>query len=82
MIVELTETKAWSSEVEPGGLEIRVLSGTVWLTQEGDGEDRILGPSSTFETERTGRVALQSLTPARLEVGPAHAAHAPLAAAA
>ena len=68
MIVELSEAKAWSSEVDPSGLEIRVLSGTVWLTQEGDGEDRVLGPEATFVAERGGRVAIQSLTRARVEI--------------
>lgn len=76
MIVELNEAKAWSSEVAQEGLEIKVLSGTIWLTQEGDGEDRILGPAAAFVTDRSGRVAIQSLTRARVEVAAAHRLHA------
>lgn len=72
MIVELNEAKAWSSEVLEGSLEIKVLAGTIWLTQENDGEDRILGPSGSFVTDRAGRVAIQSLTRARVEVAAAH----------
>jgi hypothetical protein len=82
MIIELNETGTWSAAVEHSGLELRVRRGTVWVTQEGDPEDHVLEAGGAFVTTRPGRVAIQSLTPARLEVAGAHHVHGPLAAAA
>lgn len=82
MIVELNESKTWSAQVERAGMEVRVLAGTVWVTQEKDPEDHILQASGVFVTHQAGRVAIQSLTPARLEVAGARNAQGPLAAAA
>jgi hypothetical protein len=80
MILELDETKAWSGEVKRAGLEIRVLSGRAWVTQEGDGEDHVVEASGAFVTDRKGRVGIQALTSARVAVEVPH--HAPLHAAA
>jgi hypothetical protein len=68
MTVELSESRTWSAEVEPNGLELRVLGGTVWVTQEADPEDHVLGATGRFVTYRAGRVAIQALTPASVEV--------------
>jgi Protein of unknown function (DUF2917) len=70
MRVDLNESKTWSAKVHGTGLEIRVLAGTVWVTQESDREDHILGRGEVFVAHRHGRVAMQSLTPARVEVAP------------
>jgi len=82
MILELNETGTWSAEVANEGMEIRVLAGTVWVTQASDPEDHVLGASGRFATSSRGRVAILSLTPARLEVAGAHRAQGPMAAAA
>jgi hypothetical protein len=82
MIVELNEAKAWSSEVTREGLEIRVLTGKVWITQEGDGEDHVVEALGRFVTDRTGRVGIQALTPAQVAVQAPHHVHVPLHAAA
>ena len=74
MIVELNEAKAWSAEAT-SDLEIRVLSGTVWVTQEADPVDHILAGDEVFVARRHGRVAMQSLTPARVEVASAAPHH-------
>jgi len=82
MIVELNESKTWSAEAT-SALELRVLAGTVWVTQEADPEDHILGRDEVFVAHRHGRVAIQSLSPARVEVAavaPPH--HGPIARAA
>lgn len=82
MIVELEQARAWSAEVRQAGAELRVLSGRVWVTQEGDGEDHVLEAGSTFLTDRAGRVAVQSLTRARVQVELPHRLHEPLRAVA
>jgi hypothetical protein len=81
MIVELNETGTWSADVANAGMEIRVLDGSIWVTQEADPEDHIVGAAGRFVTSHRGRVAIQSLTPARLEVAGARHAHGPRAAA-
>lgn len=82
MIVELNEAEAWSTEVEGAGLELRVMSGTAWVTQEGDGEDHVVRASGVFITDRGGRVAIQALTPVRVAVTAVVTALRPLATAA
>jgi len=82
MILELNEAMAWSTEAKRAGLEIRVLSGRAWVTQEGDGQDHVVEASGAFVTDRTGRVGIQALTRVRVAVEAPHHAHAPLHAAA
>jgi hypothetical protein len=64
----LSDQGAWSARVGPGGAVVRCLAGAVWLTREGDVEDRILEVGASFASDRRGRVALLALGPARVEV--------------
>ena len=77
MIIEFDEAGTWSGEVAGSGLELRVLAGTVWVTQEADPEDHVLEVSGAFSTTHAGRVAIQSLTPALVQVEGARHAHGP-----
>ena len=43
------------------GRRVRVIDGTLWLTQSGDGRDHILLPGDVFRVERPGRVVLLAL---------------------
>jgi hypothetical protein len=72
MIVELNEAKVWSSEVARGGLEIRVLTGTVWVTQEGDLEDHVVAAGGSFVADRSGRLGIQAFAHADVAVEPTH----------
>jgi len=49
-------------------VEVRCLSGTVWVTLEGDIEDHVLSEGDTFVAARPGRLAMMALRPARLRV--------------
>jgi hypothetical protein len=60
--------RAWSVDVRRGGAELRCLAGSVWLTCEGDLEDRVLEAGAIFRTERPGRVAVLALAPASVVV--------------
>ncbi len=73
MIITLSEAEAWSTVVGAEGIRVRVAAGEVWLTREGDVEDHVLAAPQTFRSERRGRLAVQALGPARLEVSPLRA---------
>jgi hypothetical protein len=64
----LPKARAWSARVGRGGAAFLCIAGPVWLTREGDPEDRVLEGGSTFRSERRGRVALLALGPARVAV--------------
>jgi hypothetical protein len=70
-VLELADSHAWSAEVGRAGIVIRLLSGTVWLTREGDPEDHVLSAPAVFTSSRRGRLALVALGPARLATEPA-----------
>lgn len=49
---------------DAAGTRIVSRLGTVWVTEEGDHEDHILGPGETRLIDRDGRTLLQALQPA------------------
>ena len=52
-----------------GGERIVCRAGTVWVTREGDGTDYVLNAGEAFERPGRGRVVLQALSDATVEVG-------------
>lgn len=82
IVVELNEAEAWSTQIETAGVELRVLSGTAWVTQQGDGDDHVVVAPGAFVTDRGGRVAIQALTPVRVAFRAAVPALRPAVAAA
>lgn len=42
------------------------LSGMVWVTQEGDSRDHVLGPGGLFRVQGRGRVVVQGLKRSRM----------------
>ena len=60
------------------GAEVFCLKGTVWLTQEGDPRDVILGAGQSFLLDRKGVAVAYALKDAAIAVGvPGHIAPAP-----
>ena len=43
------------------GIRIRSEAGTVWVTEEADPKDHIVGPGDTRVVERSGRTIIQAL---------------------
>ena len=43
------------------GLRLRVIEGTLWLTQSGDSADHILTAGEIFTSTRAGRIVVESL---------------------
>lgn len=66
--LELPDSRAWSAVVGRGGATVRCAAGSVWVTREGDPEDRVLGPGQTFRSEAPGRLALLAMGRARAVV--------------
>jgi hypothetical protein len=50
------------------GLELRVVTGCVWITQDHDTSDLVLGATDTFRVSRDGRTRVYALKEARLRI--------------
>lgn len=70
MMLDLPQSQTWSAEVGRAGIAVRVASGEVWITREGDPEDHVLAGPDTFESARRGKLVIFAFSPARLEVQP------------
>jgi hypothetical protein len=46
------------------GLSIFARSGTVWVTEEGNPDDHIVGPGDTLTVAHPGRTLVQAIDPA------------------
>jgi DUF2917 family protein len=68
MLIDLNEQETWSAPVGKDGVDIRVASGSVWVTQATDPEDHVLAAPGALESRREGKVVVFALTPARFEV--------------
>jgi ferric-dicitrate binding protein FerR (iron transport regulator) len=66
--LDLVDGAAWSVRAGRGGALVRCQAGSVWLTREGDPQDRVLGPGQPFRSAGPGRLALLALGPARVAV--------------
>ena len=49
-------------------VELRVQHGKVWLTQEGDGRDYVIGPSEPFRIFANGPCLIQALGAAEISL--------------
>ena len=56
------------------GLEIRVTEGSLWLTQERDAQDHVIGTGGSFRIVRRGAVVLTAPRGARMDFVPCRAA--------
>jgi hypothetical protein len=59
--ITLDKFRLWDIEGDRRGDVIRCLSGTLWITQEGDLKDYILEPGQDFWVTRAGTVVVQGL---------------------
>ena len=63
----LGETQIWTHDAAACGLFVACLEGSVWLT-DGEGADRVLDAGDRWGTTRSGRIVVEALARARLEV--------------
>jgi hypothetical protein len=48
------------------GTRIQPREGTVWITEEGELRDFVIGPGHTFLVTRQGRTVVQAMVPSRI----------------
>ncbi|HUQ29060.1 MAG TPA: DUF2917 domain-containing protein [Usitatibacter sp.] len=56
------------------GTRILARSGTVWVTEEGENRDHIVGPGDALVVARPGRTLVQALKPAWISLADGRAA--------
>ena len=61
--IVLPGAQALSVQAGQPGLRCRVLEGMLWITQEGDPTDYLVGAGDLFIATRRGRIVIESLTP-------------------
>jgi hypothetical protein len=54
------------------GARISARTGTVWVTEEADPKDHILGPGEAFVLARNGRTVIQALAPSWIAIDAAN----------
>lgn len=62
---------------QPLGFRIVCRSGSVWITQDGDPRDIIVGSGDTFDFDRPGVAIVNAFRPATVSVEPVPRVHAP-----
>jgi len=50
------------------GALVRCLEGAVWITQDGDRADHVVGAGDSFRVDRDGTVIVQATRPARVAI--------------
>ena len=53
------------------GVRIQARMGVVWVTQEADSRDHVLGPGEVVVVSRDGRIVIQALEPSHIALAPA-----------
>ncbi|AIE83663.1 DUF2917 domain-containing protein [Fimbriimonas ginsengisoli] len=61
--VSLNLDKGALIDLQPpmNGVKIQVESGSLWVTQEGDASDHVIGPGESFVTAGRGLIVVQAL---------------------
>jgi len=65
--ITLAKYKLWSIDGDRRGDVISCLSGTLWITQEGDLKDHVLETGRSFWVTRPGTVVVQALDNAQFK---------------
>lgn len=65
--ITLAKYKLWSIEGDRRGDVISCLSGTLWITQEGDMKDYILETGKDFWVTKPGAIVIQALDNAQFK---------------
>jgi hypothetical protein len=70
LIVDAPELELQEGQVvtlyDAKGTRIVARSGSVWVTEEGDRQDHIMGPGDARVVGRSGRTIVQALAPSRI----------------
>jgi len=66
---DLRAGQVWRGRAQ-GQACVRVLSGTLWITREGDAADYVLRAGETFRTDASGLIVVQAMEDAQMVVCP------------
>jgi hypothetical protein len=66
--MKLRDGELWSADGLTGALQVRCVSGNVWLTQEGRAEDIVIGPGGMCVVPGYGKVVVQALDDAVVRI--------------
>jgi len=66
--LELNRSEVLS--LRPTGDTVVCVTGRIWVTREGDGEDYVLGPAERMRLRGRGRVVVQALEPSTVAIRP------------
>jgi hypothetical protein len=58
------------------GTELRVRTGSFWITHQGDKQDHVVGAGASFRIERGGVTLVSALRPGSIEVCEPYGAYA------
>ncbi|MGB7158291.1 MAG: DUF2917 domain-containing protein [Tepidisphaeraceae bacterium] len=66
--IALRDGALWSLDRSVGAVQVRCISGNVWLTQAGRAEDIVIGPGGTCVLPGTGKIVVQALEDAIVRI--------------
>lgn len=67
-MLELRRAQLWVSEDVAVGFDVTVVSGNVWLTQDGNLQDSLLAPGERIQFMPRGTVVIQALEPSVVRI--------------
>ncbi len=77
-VMETTIPRGRTLRIQDGqGFDLEVVTGCLWITQEGDTEDKVLDACDTFRVSRDGVTLVHAFKEVQLRIGYPAAAGAP-----
>ena len=68
VLLELRRAELWVSEDVAVAFDVTVVSGNVWLTQDGNLQDSLLAPGERLQFLAGGTVVIQALEPSVVRI--------------
>jgi len=69
--IELRRAQLWVSEDVIVGFAVTVVSGNVWITQDGNLQDALLAPGESHQCADGGTIVIQALEPSVVRIAQA-----------
>ena len=69
-VKDINKRKIFTVKTGREGKEITCLGGTIWITQEGDGIDRILTLGDIYQSRIPGDIIIEGLDHSRIRISP------------
>jgi hypothetical protein len=66
--LELRRAQLWVSEDLVVGFDVTVVSGNVWITQDGNLQDALLAPGENHQCADGGTIVIQALEPSVVRI--------------